>query len=244
MARYLKTRYDLPCGEIIITKTYSGGMFGDHRKRAAKTQESAVKVEKHNERKAIFNLYLLLCANFHKGDHNMTLTYRRGLRPKPEDSKKIVSDFFKRLRKWCKQQNRDCRYIWVTHIGSKGGIHHHIVLPKWIPYDVLCDLWQCGNVSVGHPLYGNNDYMGLAEYLIQGTKGETPYHVKGGRRYNPSKNLKRIEPQREWVQAKAWRINPKPPKGWMLKPDSLINDVDIWGYPYQRYTLIKIQQRR
>lgn len=239
--KYLETTYDLGCEKIII-KSYSGGMLGDHRKRSAKTQETSAKVERHNLKKAIFNLFLLLCANFHRGDWNITLTYRRELRPDPETSKGLVAAFLKKLRTWCRKQNRTLRYIWVTHIGKRGGIHHHLILPKWIPYDVLCNFWPCGNVKPGHPLYGNNDYMGLAEYLIKGTEGEKlSYHTKGGRRYTPSKNLKRIEPRRRWISAGKWRRYPKPPKGWSIRRDSLYNGDDIWGYPYQTYRLVKIE---
>ena len=238
--KYLKTVYDLG-GEKMIFKTCSGGMFGDHRSRSAKSQESKAAVEKHNLKKTIFNLFLLLCANFNTGDWNITLTYAKGLRPTPEMSKDIVADFFKKLKAWCKKQNRPCRYIWLTHIGSRGGIHHHVILPKWIPYDVLCDLWKYGQVQTGHPLYGNNQYQELASYLIRGTQGETLLRTKGRRRYNPSHGLKRIEPKREWVHASKWKKEPKPPKGWMIKKDSLFNDVDIWGFPYQAYTLVKIE---
>ena len=40
--------------------------------------------------------------------------------------------------------------------------------------------------------------------------------------------------------ADTWRKNPRPPKGWHIKPDSVYNSEDGWaGYPYQKYTLVK-----
>lgn len=128
-----------------------------------------------------------------------------------------------------------------------------MILPKWIPYDVLCDAWSAGFVKPGRPLYGNNDYMPLAKYLLTGTEGKAEhseygfediddcYHQKCGRRYTPSKNLVRPEPQVEWIEAASWRRNPKPPKGYTLA--ELYNGEDIWGFPYQIYRLNRVERR-
>lgn len=236
-----------------ITKSKCGGMFGNHRARAAKNKETADKVKRHNLQKSIFNLFLLICANFAKGDWHITLTYQRGLRPDISTSKKLVAKFFRKLKRWASGCNRTLRYIWVTHISPRGAIHHHVILPKWIPYDVLCDAWSAGFVKPGRPLYGNNDYMPLAKYLLTGTEGKAEhseygfediddcYHQKCGRRYTPSKNLVRPEPQVEWIEAASWRRNPKPPKGYTLA--ELYNGEDIWGFPYQIYRLNQVERR-
>ena len=236
-----------------ITKSKCGGMFGNHRARAAKNKETADKVKRHNLQKSIFNLFLLICANFAKGDWHITLTYQRGLRPDISTSKKLVAKFFRKLKRWASGCNRTLRYIWVTHISPRGAIHHHVILPKWIPYDVLCDAWSAGFVKPGRPLYGNNDYMPLAKYLLTGTEGKAEhseygfediddcYHQKCGRRYTPSKNLVRPEPQVEWIEAASWRRNPKPPKGYTLA--ELYNGEDIWGFPYQIYRLNRVERR-
>ena len=35
-------------------------------------------------------------------------------------------------------------------------------------------------------------------------------------------------------------MDPKPRKGYYILPDSLYNGTDKLGYPYQRYTMVKI----
>lgn len=250
--KYLKKTWIIG-NDKYITKSKCGGMFGNHRARAAKNKETADKVKRHNLQKSIFNLFLLICANFAKGDWHITLTYQRGLRPDISTSKKLVAKFFRKLKRWASGCNRTLRYIWVTHISPRGAIHHHVILPKWIPYDVLCDAWSAGFVKPGRPLYGNNDYMPLAKYLLTGTEGKAEhseygfediddcYHQKCGRRYTPSKNLVRPEPQVEWIEVACWRRNPKPPKGYTLA--ELYNGEDIWGFPYQIYRLNRVERR-
>lgn len=243
--RYLRTEYDLG-EERIIVKTYSAGMLGNHASRKPKETATSEKVKRHNRKKAVFNLMLLLKLNFIKGDWNITLTYQKGLRPTKENAKKIVQKFFRDLRRWCERNGRTARYIWVTHIGKKGGIHHHVILNQGIPFDVICDLWKYGAVSVGHPLYPDKDYRQLAAYLLDDTKnGDCPSaHEKGERLYNASRNLKRAEPKRKWINTGKWKKNPKEPKGWSLDKDSLINGVDLFGFPYQFYIIRKNTERR
>lgn len=236
--KYLKTTYDLGREKIII-KTYSAAMYDNHNSRKVRNGQTSDSCEKHNRKLSAFRLLLLLKANFFAGDWNIVLTYQRGLRPSTEESKKAVAGFMRQLRKWCGQNHRELKYIWTTHIGERGGIHHHVILPKCIPYDVLANAWKFGFVRVGHPLYAGRDYEGLALYLLNDEKnGDCPSaHAKGERRYNASKNLIRPQPQREWVDAGKWRANPKPPKGWRIVGE-VTNDKDIFGYPYQKYTIM------
>lgn len=230
-----------------IVKTYSSGMINNHglKGRAKKSAETADKVKKHNQKVSIQNLCWLMQLNFEEGDYNLSLHYcANGDRPLDEwQAQKNVAAFCKDLKKWCKQNMPDgysLDYLYCTHTTTaRGAIHHHMILRKDIPLYVIQQLWsKWGSVSVGRSLYKGYDYYTLAWYWIADPKHEP--HPKGMRSYIPSHGLKRPVTVREIVPAKTWRINPKAPKGWLIKEDTLYNGVDVYGYPYQSYTMIKI----
>lgn len=243
--KYLRTTYDLG-DEKIIFKSHSGGMFGNHRSRAGKSKTTSAKVEKHNRDMAELKLLILLKLNFIRGDYNLVLTYQEGLRPDPQNAKKIVQKFFRDLKAWCSKSGIACKYIWTTHIGKRGGIHHHVVLNQRIPYAVICNIWKYGSVQTKGTLYPNKDYRGLAHYLVNDDKnGDCPSaHAKGERRFNASRNLKRVEPKREWITAGRWRNNPVAPKGWIVDTDTVKNGIDLYGFPYQSYHIKAIPQKQ
>lgn len=238
------------CGEIEVVK-FNGGMFGNHSERKSKKNcvKTATKVEKHNFTMTAKKLFNLLRENFTAGDLHLTFTYHPNINIDKAQAKIEMRNFLKRLRNYCKKQDIICKYIWNTDVSVRGKIHHHIILPKEISISVLNQLWKAGKVVFNDTLYKNFDYYGLAEYLIDPThKGELPdTHANGENRYNCSKNLKRPKVEYEKIHANKWNLDPKPPKGYIIKPDSLYNSVDEYsGYPYQIYILIpqKYQNRR
>ena len=229
-----------------IVKTYSSGMINNHgmHGRAKKSAETSLKVKKHNTKMSIQNLCWLMQLNFEEGDYNLSLHYYRdGVRPSDEwQAQKNVAEFCRELKKWCKSNKPDgykCDFLYCTHTTvASGAIHHHIILHKDIPLYVIQDIWsKWGNVSVGHSLYKDYDYYDLALYWIADPKHEP--HPKGMRAYIPSHGLKRPSTVREIMPARSWRSVPRIPKGWQLKKDSLYNGVDVYGFPYQSYTMIK-----
>jgi len=234
-----------------IVKTYSSGMVNNHgmRGRAKKSAETSDKVKKHNEKITIRNLCWLMQLNFCEGDYNISLHYyASGDRPADEwQAQKNVAAFCKVLKKWCKlnkPSDYTLNYLYCTHTTkSRGAIHHHMILPKDIPLHIIQQLWSVwGSVSVGRSLYKDNDYYNLARYWVADPQHQA--HPKGMRSYIPSHGLRRPVTVREIVPAKTWRINPKAPKGWAIKAETLYNGVDVYGYPYQSYTLVKISDVR
>lgn len=239
--RYQKTTVDLG-DQKIVTKSYSFGMLGNHSKRSVSGNDTAEKVKKHNRTMAVRKVYWLLYMNFEQGDWSLVLTYRRGQRPEIADAHKNVGRFLRMLKAWCIKNNCPFKYIWTTHIGARGGIHHHIILPKQIPYPVICEKWVHGQVMAGQPLFPGKDYEGLANYLYDDTKGgiQPTCHEKNTHRFNCSKNLVRPEVTREIVNARRWAKAPKAPKGWKIIQDSIYNGFDMFGYEYQTYTLVRM----
>lgn len=235
------------CGEIEVTK-FHAGMFGNHSKRKSKKEcvKTCRRVEKNNFRMAARNLYNLLRENFSAGDSHFSLTYKKGTMSDEKTANGEVTKFLRKLRNWCAKNEIICKYIWNTDVSSGGKIHHHIILPKEIPLFIVNQLWQRGKVVFNDTLYKNNDYYGLAEYLIDPThKGSLPdTHKSGKKRYKCSKNLRRPKTSYEIIRAERWKIEPQAPKGYRIKPDSLYNSIDErTGYPYQRYILINENRR-
>ncbi|MBQ0100692.1 MAG: hypothetical protein KBS39_04220 [Lachnospiraceae bacterium] len=69
------------------------------------------------------------------------------------------------------------------------------------------------------------------------------------KRYSCSRNLKKPEVTVEVVKANEWRKKPSMPKqleaaGYMIEEDSIVRDVDIFGFPFLRYELIRKGEQR
>jgi hypothetical protein len=86
----------------------------------------------------------------------------------------------------------------------------------------------------------------LAHYLIKETR--KTFKEAGSpskRRWNPSRNLKKPVIKKEIIKSNEWRKEPKAIKGYMLEKNSIQEGFhDITGWPYQKYTMIKIQENK
>lgn len=227
---------------ITIRKYHSFDAQGQKRRRRKQrpTEES---VRRANERNAERKLRMLLINNFDKGDQFLTLTYRDAERPDAELAKKTLRNFLRRLRRSYEAKGHSLKYIVVTEWQGKN-IHHHMVINN-IPElpSMLVDQWGHGGIH-STPLYKDHDYGGLAAYLIKETS--KTYNQPGSpfrQRWTCSKNLEQPQVEKQLIRADSWREEPKVPEtlqaaGYMIDRDSIINGVDIFGYPFQEYTMI------
>lgn len=220
---------------IEIHKTYSA-RYGKQIPRGPNTKPTPDTVKKNNERQAEMKLRLLLNENFRKGDLFIMLTYQQT--PDIVQAKKELAKFLRGLRSKYKALGKELKYICVTEYLNKR-IHHHIVVNSIDPR-IIQEVWSCGLVR-SESLYGN-DFAGLASYLIKETKKtfrepDAPSH----KRWNQSKNLIMPKPIIRIIKAKQWNEKPKPRKGYKLDTDSIVNDISIFGIPYQHYRLIAIE---
>lgn len=183
---------------------------------------------------AEMKLRLLLNANFRPGDLFLMLTYKDDA-PSPAEAKKCLEKFMRNLRAQYKAENLECKYISVTEYKNTR-IHHHIVLNSIDPRKVQA-AWIYGLVR-SESLYGY-DFAGLAAYLIKETKktfkdADSPSR----KRWNQSKNLIIPKPIVCVVKAKEWRKKPRSRKGYIIETNSIVNDVNIFGTPYQFYRMV------
>lgn len=212
--------------------------------REPSEKKSKEEIQKANMIQAARKLARKINANFRPGDFHITLTYRKENRPDPEEAKVVIRRFLDKMRNRYKKAGYMFKYILVTEYKSKS-LHHHLICNNindgtYTTVDYTREYWR-GN---GNPkfvnLYDNADYTELATYLIKETE-RTFRESPEKQRYTCSRNL--IDPKPKKIQKtvkERWEMDPGTRKGYYMAPDSLHNGFDRWGYPYQRYVMIKL----
>ncbi len=199
-----------------------------------------------NERNAEKKLRQLLNTNFGHGDLSITLTYEEGARPTPEEAKRVIEKYLRKMRALYKKNGEELKYIAVTEY-KKTAIHHHLVInmPGTLRLEFIDDLWEQGHLK-STVMDKSGQYQKLANYLIKETSES--FREEGNpckKRWAASKNLKKPEVKIEVVKAKEWRKNPEPIKGYILETDSIREGFhDFTGWPYQCYSMVKIEKRK
>ena len=187
-----------------------------------KTREE---IREANRRMAQRELERIMNANFRPGDWHVTLTYRKELRPTPEEARDTLKKFLGKLRRRYRKNGFELKYIVATEYLSKH-IHHHLVVNavntgKETTADMIRELWtdrSTGGIR-GNPkfvqLYDNGEYSQLASYLIKET--DRTFRSEGsavGQRYSCSRNL--VHPQKQ--------VKDKPNKTWKKEPQPISHE--------------------
>lgn len=214
-------------------------------------KKSKEEIREANRRQARRDLERLMNANFKPGDWHVVLTYRKEIRPSPEEARKELENFLARLRRRYRKFGFDLKYIVATEYVSKH-IHHHLVVNNVntgteTTADMVRLLWtkkKDGEIR-GNPkfvqLYDTGEYSQLADYLVKETEKSFRREDSAvGQRYSSSRNL--IQPKKTTRDKpnKSWKQDPKPKPGYYIIRDSIYNGIDRMGYPYQRYVEVKL----
>ncbi len=228
---------------IEIQKYYSSRYKRKDIERGKRTKPTPLEMEKINEKRAADRLRQLINANFGEKDIHLVLTYKRENRTDPEQAKKDLEKFLRKARAHYKVNNNVLKYIAVTEYKNKA-IHHHILV-NCSDIRELLPLWEHGYIR---PTYLDNrgDHSAIAEYFIKETcKTFRTANASHKKRWCASKNLIQPEIKTEIVSAESWRKEPKAPKGYQLIKGSLEEGLhEVTGYPYIKYRLIKIDDKR
>ena len=229
-------------GDVIFVKKYFSSRYGKKNdgSKAARSSPSPEKMQETNARNAVDKLTWLINANFSDGDFHMVLTYRDE-KPSPEQAADNLRKYLRKLRAEYKKAGEELKYIWVTEYQSSR-IHHHVLLNKF-DTTVLTKLWEHGTNHFT-PLYSTGDYSKLATYFVKETEKTYKDNFIGGKRWNTSKNLVKPKIEKEIVDADSWTDYPRAVKGYYIPKDTIEMDVDECGYPYQKYTMIKIPEKK
>lgn len=242
---YFKTT--ITAGKTIeVHKSFT--KFNGKKAKGCDGSLSPEQIEKINELNAEAKLARKINANFTEGDFHLILTYKKELRPLPQQAKKNVSEFMRSMRKEYKKFGADFKYIQVTEYETTA-IHHHLVINDVEGQRIeklVRSLWKFGGPKFV-PLDNCGQYRELAEYLIKET-ARTHKKKNGGQmqRYSCSRNLINPKPKTQIIKkANSWQADPKPLKGYYIDPKSLFNGVNPFTCrEYQKYTMIKIPEKK
>ena len=233
---YEKKKWTFP-RSIEIEENHSGRYGAPGEKRDARRRPSPEEVQRINRMNKTKRCRRKLRAYFEPGDIYVTLTYRKEKRPETMEGAK--EDWRKLRRALAKEYKKQgVPFCWIRNIecGTRGAWHIHLAMKRIQDADkVLTRAWQHGK-AVWQVMTADGDFRKLAEYLTK-----TPETDKGliAADYDASRNMPIKAPRRtviRWQHTwKAVRI----PEGWRLDEESVEEGVNIAGYRYRHYTLLK-----
>lgn len=230
---------------VEVEKYYTSRYKNKGMPRGKNEKPTSEEMLKINEMNAEKKLRREINTNFGHGDLHITLTYLKDERPDPEEAKKELEKYIRKIRKLYKKCGTELKYITVTEYKNKG-IHHHMIVNvvDGVKTKDLVNEWGKGRPKFTY-LDDTGQYSGLAHYLIKETR--KTFREEGSpsrKRWNSSRNLKKPTTKIEIIKAKEWRKEPKPLKGYMLERDSIREGYhDFTGWPFQTYSMVKVSER-
>jgi len=217
-------------------------------KKHDRSQES---IEKQNQYQRTKTVRRLLKANFKEGDYWTTLTYRDKEGRQIKEVTADVQRFLRKLRARYKKLGIPCKYIYRVEIGSKGGIHVHIVLNRISDLDsMIQQAWIHGRTF--NELLDDGPYDRLAEYIVKPPTDQQKKLLKTFDedtkkliRYSCSRNLERPIPERKvytrHTMQKIFNSDLVPERGFYIDKDSIRRGInEFTGYSYLSYQEIKL----
>ena len=226
-------------GYQFIKNSYSSKSGAPGIGRQKKRKRTPEDMERQNRSNRARHVQLLILGNFKEGWH-ITLTYAKDKRPKtPEEAKRNLQKFHRRMKTKFKKAGFEYKWLAVTEIGSKGAVHHHLILEDIHTEDfttqkAVSECWAYQTYF--SMLYEESSYEELGEYLA---KKETKEDIPGCK-VSHSRNLELPKRQKKRMRSKTWMLDPKIPQGWMLVKGSLFNGVNPYtGLPSQHYLIVE-----
>ena len=245
-----------------VERYYTYRTYAPGAQRSRKKETSSEKQVEANERMATKKLRQLMNHNFNNNSLYVTLEYFKESGKDyvtPEQMKQDMRSFLSKLRSLYHRNGQELKYIWVAAIGQRSARHFHMVINDLPGYDYkkirgeIQRIWngiylkRYENKSQAHIdyLYGDN-YGRLAAYFIRQSKitWET-IGKKIGKRWNSSRNLRKPVVTKKIIGYKAFKTEPKAPKGYYIDKEytrSGIGEADYGGYEYLSYILIKTEE--
>ena len=227
------------------------GAKGEHR--ATRQKRTPEYIEKQNQYKRAKTVRHLIKANFQEGDLWTTLTYSDRSGRNIKDISEDVAKFLKNMRYQYKKAGKVCKYIYRIEIGSKGGIHVHIILNRIPDIDILIQkMWKHGKTF--NELLDNGTYDKLADYIVkQPTEQQKKLlktfdeDAKKLIRYSCSRNLERPVPETRTYSRRTMQSifnnDLIPAAGYYIDRDSIRRGInEFTGYSYLYYQEIKIDK--
>lgn len=240
---------------------FNGNYGARGEKRNPKQKRTPEDIKRQNQYQRSKKVRHLIKANFGEGDYWITLTYAPTVKSekisKPIQSiSKDLENFLGSLRREYKKQEIPCKYISRIEIGSRGGIHVHIILNRINDLDLLMQKkWKHGRVH--HELLDDGTYEELAEYIVKPPTRQQKRllraladseDVKKLIRYSCSRNLTRPEPERREYSQRTMRSifnhDLVPSEGFYIDKNSVRRGTNKFtGMGYLYYQEVKISPK-
>ena len=220
--------------EVLKYHTYRHQSKGRHRGKG--NGFTPLAMQKNNRRYSENKLRWKINANFKEGDMLITLTYRKEDRPENiSAAKKELAKFLRKARALYKKSGSELKFISVTEQGSKGAVHHHLIINSiGIGANTLVREWKHGHPGIKY-LDNSGNYGRVAGYLIK----ELENAKSSG--YSCSRNLIEPEIHTEIIKrSDTWTDKPKALKGYQITGE-VETGVTATGYMYQHYTMRKVE---
>lgn len=230
-------------GKLIFEQLIARNSVRRGEKRAARQAPTVEEVEKTNRRNAERTLQIKLHHNFKPGDYHIVLTYG-GEAPTKEEAEKAFTKFRDKLRRMCKKEGKEFKWMAVTEYENKRP-HHHLVMNNVVPADTIRELWKHGFIH-DRRLSEDGDWRKLGEYLIKETdKTFRDPDAPSRLRYTCSRNLSMPPVYREEVTLSDVLDEPKPVKGYYIDKDSIYKGADPFsGRPYVEYVMLPVDDSK
>lgn len=228
-----------------IHKYYSA-RYGKRSKRSENRNKTPEAAQRANLRKQEKELRRLMNHNFEDGqDALVTWSFAREKAPKDyAEMLKKTQALIRKLRREYKKEGRILRYIYTMEIGPKGSRHIHMMISD-ADLLILARCWPWGGVDA-KPLHTDGQYAKIAAYFLKySLKTEQTEGIKLGRRWNPSKNLKKPKVIKTVVNARTFRDEVKERKGFYIDKESVESGIhEMTGQPFLHYTYISLTKKK
>lgn len=241
--------------------TYMGRYGAKGEKRGKRKKATPEQVSRQNQWNRIKKMRRLMKQNFLPGDLWVTLKYKRGTRKPLGEVLKDFKKFREFLRRFYRKLGEQLKYIYRIEIGSRGGIHIHILLNR-IQSGAETDLvvqraWEpFGRVNY-EAVYEQGQFKDLAAYIVKMPDEETEKQLslfpekerKQLLKYSCSRNLERPVPEvkeyKNRTMRKVIENGPEPTKGFYIDPDSVVCGINPYtGMSYLQYIEYSLSKGR
>ena len=252
MKREMYRRRLIKAGNTIDVEETYPTQFGDcltRERYKSDINNTPVAMQMYNEEIAIRRLTRTINENFVPNDFWVTLHYEKDNRPDTLDEAKAqLSSFITKLRAEYSKVGQELKYVKCTAFGSRGGIHHHLIINRALDTRIITELWKAhikASIKARPPhyieMYANGEYSSLAAYIF-GQARKTDTEFKNARHWVCSRNLRKPQIiKQEDIEEIKWKERPTAIKGYYIEPDSIKAGCNPnTGRPYLFYRMVKI----
>ena len=234
---------------------FVGNYGAKGEKRNPKQKRTPEDIERQNQYQRTKTVRHLIKANFKEGDYWTTLTYPKDESRTIKEVADDLSKFLGRIRYRYKKAETACKYIYRIEIGSRGGIHIHIILNRIPELDrIIQKCWTHGRTH--NELLDDGTYEQLADYIVKPPTDQQKKLLKTFDedtkkliRYSCSRNLERPVPEtKEYsrrTMKEVFNRDLVPEKGFYIDKNSIRRGVNVFtGTGYLYYQEVKLRREQ